>query len=174
MNDLATSAFSIEETCMMQARLFALARSKDPNTKVGACVYDCSNGSMYLGYNSLPQGFVDLAAIYAARRDTIAWFGAEITKYDLIIHAEENAIRKARDAKVNMEKCILFVTHRPCHKCLIHHILPSKIMTVVYADKYPADKIAEAVELASKDRLSCSHNGGTVNDIDLKLRKLLT
>lgn len=171
-SDVYTSAHDMAETCLLQAYLFAKARSKDPNTKVGACVYDPASGGLFLGYNSFPKGFPDLKPLYDcrdkagqnfvvgskaeyavdcddghnARRNAV--YGSahvRVNKYMLMNHAEENAIRKASAAHVNMSEATLYVTHFPCHGCMTKFIIPFGIKRVMYADPYPEDDLSRWV-----------------------------
>lgn len=57
-------------------------KSKDPSTKVGAVIVDEKNRVVSLGYNGFPRGIVDSLERYENRP----------LKYELIIHAELNAI----------------------------------------------------------------------------------
>ncbi len=61
-------------------------RSKDPNTRVGACIVNNNNRIMSMGYNGFPMGCSD---------DEFPWdrSGEEYdTKYPYVCHAELNAI----------------------------------------------------------------------------------
>jgi dCMP deaminase len=59
--------------------------SKDPSTKVGAVVVDSLRTVLGVGYNGFPRGVPD-------HRE---WYDDRSTKYDLIVHAEVNAILSA-------------------------------------------------------------------------------
>ena len=68
-------------------RLLGLAKhvaewSKDPSTKVGAVIADQKHRVLSLGFNGFARGVKDLAQRLDDRE----------TKYDMIIHAERNAI----------------------------------------------------------------------------------
>lgn len=56
--------------------------SKDPSTKVGAVVVDDERRVLGIGYNGFPRGVADYPSRYDQRE----------LKYDLIVHAEVNAI----------------------------------------------------------------------------------
>lgn len=105
--------------------MWAKNRSKDPTTKVGAGIYDVTTGALFLGYNGFAKG-VD---------DTEERWQRPI-KYDYVIHAEENAIFKALAALgSHPTECILFCTHKPCHKCM-SKIAQVGIKTIYYKDKH--------------------------------------
>ncbi|WP_415753096.1 deoxycytidylate deaminase [Ruminococcus albus] len=61
------------------------ARSKDPNTQVGACIVSEENKILSLGYNGMPAGCND---------DGCPGVGRDFldTKYPFVCHAELNAV----------------------------------------------------------------------------------
>ena len=61
--------------------------SKDPSTKVGAVVVNYTHNCEFLGYNGFPKGVVDSEERYNNRE----------LKYKLVVHAEVNAILKAKE-----------------------------------------------------------------------------
>lgn len=125
-----TSRADIDTTCLATAFLFGQLRSKDPNTKVGACVYDPNTGGLFLGYNGFPAGIPDLKSWWDNRDSADPG-----CKYNRVVHAEANAVRKAMVAIGNLRDCTLYVTHYPCHRCMKDFIIPSKLHEVVYLHK---------------------------------------
>lgn len=103
-------------------------RSKDPNTRVGACIVNGNNRIMSMGYNGFPKGCSD---------DEFPWDreGEEYdTKYPYVCHAELNAILNAGGA--NLENCKVYVALFPCNECA-KAIIQCGIKEVVYiSDKY--------------------------------------
>lgn len=103
-------------------------RSKDPNTRVGACIVNNRNRIMSMGYNGFPMGCSD---------DEFPWerTGEEYdTKYPYVCHAELNAILNARGE--NLEGCKIYVALFPCNECA-KAIIQCGIKEVVYlSDKY--------------------------------------
>lgn len=103
-------------------------RSKDPNTRVGACIVNNRNRIMSMGYNGFPMGCSD---------DEFPWerTGDEYdTKYPYVCHAELNAILNARGE--NLEGCKIYVALFPCNECA-KAIIQCGIKEVVYlSDKY--------------------------------------
>ena len=140
-----TSRADIDTTCIAVAHLFAQMRSKDPNTKVGACVYDPNTGGLYLGYNGFPSGIPDLKEHWDNRDTT-----NPNCKYARVVHAEANAVRKAIMALGNLRDCTLYITHFPCRNCMKDFIIPSGLREVVYLnvgahfDGVSADMAGEA------------------------------
>lgn len=103
-------------------------RSKDPNTRVGACIVNSNNRIMSMGYNGFPMGCSD---------DEFPWdrTGDEYnTKYAYVCHAELNAILNARGA--NLEGCRIYVALFPCNECA-KAIIQCGVKEVLYlSDKY--------------------------------------
>ena len=118
---------SWDEYFMGIASLSAL-RSKDPNTKVGACIVDDDNKVVSIGYNGMPKG-VD--------ESQLSWNKGEglDSKYLYVCHAEFNAILNTRHGEA-LKGCRLYVTLFPCNECA-KAIIQSGIRCVVYeSDKY--------------------------------------
>jgi dCMP deaminase len=126
------SKVDLIEAIMLLTETWAACRSKDPNTKVGACVYDHLTGGMFFGYNGFPKGIDDTEERWQRP-----------VKYEWVIHAEENALIKAYQALgSNVNRCILLCTHKPCHKCM-GKIIQSGIKVVYYKHKHDDSKITE-------------------------------
>lgn len=134
---LLHSERSITELCMDLAFLVAESRSKDPRTKVGACVYDTQTGSFHIGYNGFPSRIADTRLHWENREE----------KHKRVRHGEEGAVVKALRAGADMERCVLYVTHHPCHRCM-GFLIACGIMDVRYAQVYPEDPLTE--ELAAE------------------------
>ena len=117
---------SWDEYFMGVAMLSAL-RSKDPSTKVGACIVNENKRIVGIGYNGLPCGCDD---------DEFPWErngGFLDTKYAYVVHAEPNAILNATSDLTN---ATLYVTLFPCNECA-KLIIQSGIKEIVYvSDKY--------------------------------------
>ena len=98
------------------------ARSKDPNTKVGACIVK-DNRILSTGYNGFPYGCNDKK--YPWGKDN-----KDITKnkYFYVTHAELNAILNARQS---VEDATLYVTLFPCNECA-KAIIQSGIKHIYY------------------------------------------
>lgn len=129
------SAMDQVPAVMRVAETWANLRSK-AGTKVGAAVYDRRTGEMFLGYNGFPPGFPDLDSI---------WNGTHpvLSKHDLIVHAEANAVMKAIAAKGrDLSGCTLVCTLMPCSRCMRSYVLATGIKTVVY-ESTAADMLTE-------------------------------
>lgn len=102
-------------------------RSKDPSTKVGACIVRPDKTIVSMGYNGFPRGCDDDPAIYATRE----------VKYMRTIHAEVNAIITA---KQDLTGCTLYVSPlHPCANCAAI-IVQSGIKRVVYNSKEAVER----------------------------------
>lgn len=79
--------------------------SKDPSTKVGAVIVDPERRVLSVGYNGFPRGVLDDEDRYNIRD----------TKYELIVHAEANAILTSTQS---VKGCTIYTTPLPsCARC---------------------------------------------------------
>jgi dCMP deaminase len=78
--------------------------SKDPSTKVGAVIVRPDRTVASLGYNGFPRGVADTESRYEDRE----------TKYQLVVHAEANAIISAGESVKGMT---MYGTLFPCCDC---------------------------------------------------------
>lgn len=94
--------------------------SKDPSTKVGAVIVNENKQIVSMGYNGFPRGVKDDYRL--ENRET---------KYNLIVHAEANAIIHAKES---LEGCTIYTDpFMPCSKCA-GLIIQSGIKRVVSLD----------------------------------------
>lgn len=135
------SEWDVIPALLRQAWLWAQDRSKDPRTKVGAVVYDPASGASFFGYNGFPKGIPDSKSIWDNRDRTKPW-----SKYSLVVHGESNAVRKATACLgTDLSRCILVLTHFPCHRCLVDFVIPSGIKQVHVAKLDPPDPLTLAL-----------------------------
>lgn len=124
------------------SKLSAL-RSKDPNTKVGACIVNEDNRIIGVGYNGLPYGCED---------DVFPWENQgefADTKYPYVVHAELNAILNSTRS---LKGCRIYVSLFPCNECA-KAIIQSGINEIIYSDdKYKDNPIF----IASKKMLDAA------------------
>ena len=107
----------------------ASRRSKDPNTKVGACIVSKNKVIISTGYNGMPNGCHDDEMPWSRNGDFIT------TKYAYVCHAELNAILNS-DGR-SLTDSIIYVTCFPCNECA-KAIIQSGIKKVIFMeDKYP-------------------------------------
>jgi dCMP deaminase len=116
-----TEILSWQDTFIYMAKLISL-RSKDPRTKVGACIVDSMNRVIGLGYNGMPRGC-----------DAFSWNRRPDSPLDdkhmYVVHAEHNAILNSN--RHDFSGCKLFVTLHPCNECA-KHIIQAGIREVYY------------------------------------------
>ena len=109
-----------------QKRFFDLARlvatwSKDPSSQVGAVIVDDKKRIVSVGFNGLPIGV----------EDTVERLNNRELKYELIVHAEANAILTAPKS---VTECTIYVyPYLPCSRCA-GAIIQSGIKKVVVPD----------------------------------------
>ena len=112
----------------MGIALLSEQRSKDPNTKVGACIVDENKKVVSIGYNGMPSG---------CDESQLSWNKGEglDSKYLYVCHAEFNAILNTRNGSA-LRGCTLYVTLFPCNECT-KAIIQTGIKEVVYiSNKY--------------------------------------
>lgn len=111
----------------MGVALLSSMRSKDPSTKVGACIVNEKKRIVGIGYNGLPYGCSDDLFPWERNGEFLE------TKYPYVVHAEPNAIL---NATTSLDNATLYVTLFPCHECA-KLIIQSGIKEIVYMeDKY--------------------------------------
>ena len=99
--------------------------SKDPSTQVGAVIVDDNNRIVSIGFNGFPQGVEDSEERLIDRE----------TKYDIIVHAEANALMFANKS---VEGCTLYTwPFQPCSRCagLIIQSGIKRVVSVVHDDE---------------------------------------
>ena len=113
----------------MGIAMLSCERSKDPNTKVGACIVDENKKVVSIGYNGMPSG---------CDESQLSWNRGEglDSKYLYVCHAEFNAILNTRNGTSALRGCTLYVTLFPCNECT-KAIIQTGIKEVVYiSNKY--------------------------------------
>ena len=113
----------------MGIALLSAMRSKDPNTKVGACIVDEDHKVVSIGYNGMPCG---------CDESQLSWNKGEglDSKYLYVCHAEFNAILNTRNGTSALKGCTLYVSLFPCNECT-KAIIQTGIKEVVYiSNKY--------------------------------------
>lgn len=122
----------------MGISLLSAERSKDPNTRVGACIVSEDNRILSIGYNGAPRGLHD---------DTMNWNrdGSFVdTKYAYVCHGELNAILNYRGDLTNSK---IYVALFPCNECA-KSIIQSGIKEVIYKEDKYAD--TDVVKVSKK------------------------
>lgn len=96
------------------SRFLELARyistwSKDPSTKVGCVVVGPDREIRSTGYNGFPRGVIDTEERLDNRE----------VKYQLMVHAEMNAVLHAARIGVSLKGCTAYTTWPPCTRCAV-------------------------------------------------------
>lgn len=131
------NSISWKEFFMGLAEL-AAKRSKDPKTKVGACIIEpTKNNIISIGYNGLPRGMVDTEEIWQDSSD------GNDKKHLFCVHAEANAILNANS---KVDGTTLYITEFPCNECA-KLIIQSGIKKVIYKDDKFLHKVSAAATL---------------------------
>jgi len=115
----------------LQIAEIAAKKSKDPSSQVGCVIVDPHNKIISTGFN----GFV------AGCNESVMTYDRPM-KYNLIIHAEMNALMFANQS---VKGCTVYVTHHPCDNCF-KHLLQAGIKKIYYKSK-------SVIERFSKDQL---------------------
>jgi len=114
--------------------------SKDPSTKVGSVIVTNDNRQCSFGYNGFASGIEEKEEY---------WNNREI-KYEMVIHAEENAIL---NCPFDIRGSKIYITHKPCHKCLIR-LYQAGVVEVYYINDYIRSTHSQIWDLhASKFKL---------------------
>ena len=137
----------------MSLALMVAGFSKDPHTQMGAVIVSDDNIGLGYGYNG-PPACVDDNAVNWDRP----------YKYDIMLHAEDNAIDHSPPS---LDNATLYVTGLPCKRCMLR-ILSKRIPRVVYLDRTydkgsmqaVTDDIRAVHELAKIGKVSLEKFGG--------------
>jgi dCMP deaminase len=139
--------------------------SKDPNTQVGACIVSNSNYLLGTGYNGPPRNMQDNEVIWERPSKENP---DDISKYDLIVHAEINAIDHCYTW--DLSNSTLYVTALPCPKCMLE-IVRKSISRVVYFDFQSGQSSSlqnnawrkKSLEIAALGRVNVDKFVGSIN-----------
>ena len=150
---------SWDEYFMSIASLSSL-RSKDGNTKVGACIVSDDHKVLSLGYNGMPLGVSDEEIPWAGSKENKPYLE---TKYPYVCHAELNAILNSNH---NLKGSTLYVTLFPCNECT-KAVIQAGIKKVVYlSDKYhDTDAEVAARRMLDMAKIPYVHYEGRLPDI---------
>lgn len=151
------------------------AFSKDPSTQVGSCIVSPDNYVLGLGYNGPPRIIED---------DSFSWERPKnldvFNKYDIIVHAEINAIDHSESA--DLHDATIYVTAMPCPRCMLE-IVRKEIKRVVYFDFQSSKNSSlqnaswreKSIELAGRSKTEFVKFSGNLNwipDWNMKLKDL--
>ena len=121
----------------LQIAEIAAKKSKDPSSQVGCVIVDSNNKIVSTGFNGFVAGCNEDQMTYDRPM-----------KYNLIIHAEMNALMFANKS---VKGCTVYVTHHPCDNCF-KHLLQAGIKQVYYKSKSVLERFSQD-QLEAIDRL---------------------
>lgn len=122
----------------MGLAILSSERSKDPSTRVGACIVNKDNKILSIGYNGAPIGFDDDIMPWGREGDYLD------TKYPYVCHSELNAVL---NCSASVKDAIMYVTLFPCSECT-KIIIQSGIKEVIYlCDKYASTDSVKASKI---------------------------
>ena len=151
------------EEYFMGVAILSSYRSKDPNTKVGACIVNQDKKIVSLGYNGFPISKTDNDKTYPWKRE-----GNPLeTKYPYVVHAELNAILNSR---ADLRNCTIYVTLFPCNECC-KAIIQSGIKEMVYlSNKYAdSDSTKASVYMLDNAGIVCRQYTPSGKNINLEI-----
>lgn len=126
----------------MSIAVLSAMRSKDPSTRVGACIVSDDNRILSIGYNGAPNGFKDDYFPWERVGDMLN------TKYAFVCHGEMNAILNYRGNRKELEGSKIYVDLFPCNECA-KLIVQSGIKEVIFLSDKFKDKDGEYRETDS-------------------------
>lgn len=152
----------------MSNAIIASLRSKDPNTKVGACLVDKDKHIIGTGYNWFIKNTDD--NLFPLNREG-DWLN---TKYPYIVHAEANCLLNT--VVSSLKDSTLYCTLFPCNECA-KLIIQSGIKRVVYLNnKHQNDNIYIASNRlfeASNTKIEKLTNENIIKNLISNLEKLV-
>jgi deoxycytidylate deaminase len=116
--------------------------SKDPSRGVGAVIVSPSRQIVATGFNGLPRGIED-------RPERLE----RPVKYDLICHAEMNAIIQCARNGVTPVGSTMYTSFAPCVHCTLSIIQSGIVRVVTYAGRHGRRALAGELR---EERASCS------------------
>lgn len=117
-------------------------KSKDPSTQVGCVIVSDDNSILSMGFNGFPIGVKDYPKRYTDRE----------LKYNMIAHAESNAIYLAARNGVSLNNSTIYMTGPPCSECM-KAIIQAGIKSVFWPEDNPFE-----CDLTTKERWQANIN----------------
>ena len=144
----------------MGVALLSAKRSKDPNTKVGACIVNEKKRIIGIGYNGFPYGCSDDEFPWSNNKD-----GNFLEqKYPYVVHAEANAILNSTQS---LDGATIYVSLFPCNECA-KLIIQSGIKELVFmSDKYNGTE-SDAASKRMLDAAGIKRRKISMIEVDLK------
>ena len=127
-------------------------RSFDPSSKCGSVIVSKDNRVLSTGYNGPIRGSNDNEIPLDRPR-----------KYCHMIHGEENAILAYNGSYQDIQGATIYVTGRPCHRCL-RMILQKGITTIVYGPN--VTKVVDKEDMEAQKIMLAGRNGIKIIETD--------
>lgn len=119
------------------------SRSKDPKTRVGACITK-DKRVLSLGYNGAPRSFPDDEVPFDSdSKDLLS------NKNAYMCHAELNAILNYRGSLSELDGATIYCTISPCNECL-KALVQIGIKNVIYKEKYHRKDITMVTDIIAE------------------------
>jgi dCMP deaminase len=139
-------------------------RSTCPRRKVGAVIANTENQILASGYNGSPRGLIHCTDIDEEGIERGAGCFEDLDgSCRRAVHAEMNAIVQAARVGVPLAGSILYLTHRPCIRC-VGPIIQAGIFKIVYREEFRMDEtyqeIADRLSLAGVSLLKYEYTTG--------------
>lgn len=146
----------------MSIAYLASLRSKDINTKVGACIVSQNNKILSTGYNGAPRKFNDNNV---PPGNSGEWLN---TKYPYVCHSELNALLNYGGSLLDLNNSKVYVTLFPCNECA-KALAQAGIIEIIYMeDKHHDDDIYVASRKIL-DECGIIYRQHTIKDIKISL-----
>ena len=152
----------------MGIALLSAQRSKDPRTKIGACIVDPHHRIIGIGYNGFPRGCPDDEFPQSRWRDEAGnLVRLYESKHAYVVHAEANAILNSMGR--DMQGSTLYCAMPTCNDCA-KLIIQVGIKRVVYlaSPTYEArDEFLAAKRMYDSAGVLCEMYTGPVDTLEL-------
>lgn len=140
----------------MGIAILSSKRSKDPNTKVGACIVNSDKRVISIGYNGMIKGIDESKLSWNKGNDLDS-------KYLYVCHAELNAIL---NASTSIKGATIYVTLFPCNECT-KALIQAGIKKIIYLDDKYHDEVSTISSRKMLDLMGVTYikYNGRVKDI---------
>ena len=128
------------------------SKSKDPRTQVGCRIVGVENDPISTGYNGPPKKIND---------NSIDW--DRPAKYPFIIHAEDNAIKRAKKKGECLRNATVYITAPPCKACMLD-LVEAEVSKVVYF----RPKTDSGSLLANNEEWTCTQEIARLGGVQLE------
>jgi len=126
------------DTYFLEVAKAVSMKSKDPSCKVGSIIVGPDREIRSTGWNGFARGVNDLPERYNDQQ----------TKYNLVVHAEVNAICNAARCGTPLDDCTMYIWPLPpCNECA-KAIIQSGIKEIVFCADWSNEKWKSSWEIS--------------------------